>query len=223
MVDFCYNYHITLGHSTAYYPQRNGLANSSNKILVNITKKLLEENKKSWHGKLVHALWADRLTTKKSINMYPYQLVYGMDVVFPTSLGVPVMKLLQEVQSQENDKKKRLNQTIHLHHSREEVYKRTQVVQENITKIFDRRTKANYFHIGDIVLNWDSRSEDKGKHGKFENLWKGPYIIHSIRGNNAFFLQELDGAEVFKGPFNGRMLKHYFCQSSYFEASIHCT
>ena len=109
---------------------------------------------------------------------------------------------------------RRLNQTIHLQKSREEVYKRTQAIQENIKKIFDRRTKANDFHIGDKVLKWDSRREGKGKHGKFENLWKVPYIIDSIRVNNDFFLQELDGVELFGGPVNGRMLKHYFCQNS---------
>ena len=65
--------------------------------MVNIIKILLEENKKSWHNKLINALWDDRLTTKKSIGMSPYQLVYGMDVVFPSSLGVPVMKLIQEL------------------------------------------------------------------------------------------------------------------------------
>ena len=36
MIDFYNKYHITLGHSTAYYPQRNGLTESSNKSLVNI-------------------------------------------------------------------------------------------------------------------------------------------------------------------------------------------
>ena len=72
MVEFCHKYHIILGHSTAYYPQGNGLAESSNNILVNIIKKLLEDNKKSWHNKLVHALWADRLTVKNSIGMSPY-------------------------------------------------------------------------------------------------------------------------------------------------------
>ena len=72
MVEFCHKYQITLGHSTTYYPQGNGLAESSNKILVDIIKKLLEDNKKSWHTKLVHALWADRLTLKKSIGMSPY-------------------------------------------------------------------------------------------------------------------------------------------------------
>jgi transposase InsO family protein len=69
LIDFCNQYHIGLGHSTAYYPQGNGLAESSNKTLVNIIKKTLQENKKSWHNKLVFALWADRLTTKRSIGM----------------------------------------------------------------------------------------------------------------------------------------------------------
>jgi len=56
MVDFCNKYHITLGHSTTYYPEGNGLAESSNKSLVNIIKKLLEDNKKTWNKKLVNSL-----------------------------------------------------------------------------------------------------------------------------------------------------------------------
>ena len=103
-----------MGHSTAYYPRGNGLAKSSNKSLINIIKMFLEKNKKSWHGKLVHTLWTDMLTTKNSINTSPYELFYGMDVVFPTSFGVQVMKLLQEVQVEENDMQRRINQTIHL-------------------------------------------------------------------------------------------------------------
>ena len=97
MVDFCLRYQIALSHSTAYYPQGNGLAESSNKSLVTIIKNLLEENKKSWHNKLVHALWADRITTWKSIGTSPYHLVYGTEALFPTSLGVPVIKLVQEI------------------------------------------------------------------------------------------------------------------------------
>jgi len=65
MVEFCHKYHIILGHSTAYHPQGNGLSESSNKSLVNIIKKLLEIDKKSWHKKLVNALWADWVSQKK--------------------------------------------------------------------------------------------------------------------------------------------------------------
>lgn len=72
MIEFCNKYQITLGHSTAYYPQGNGLAESSNKSLVNIIKELLEMNKKSWHKKLINALWVDRVSQKKSIGMSPF-------------------------------------------------------------------------------------------------------------------------------------------------------
>ena len=119
MVDFFHRYQVALGHSTAYYPQGNGLAESSNKSLVTIIKKLLEENKNSWHNNLVHALWADRLTTKKSIGMSPYHLVYGIEAVFPTILGVPMIKLVQEIQTEEDSMVRRINQTIHLQQKRE--------------------------------------------------------------------------------------------------------
>jgi len=60
MIDFCSKYKITLGHSTAYYPQGNRLAKSSNKSLVNIIKKLLETNKKRWKKNwLMHYGWIE--------------------------------------------------------------------------------------------------------------------------------------------------------------------
>jgi len=92
------------------------------------------------------------------------------------------------------------------------VYQRGQVLQENLKKIFDKRTKAEDFFIGDKVLKWDSRGEEKGKHGKFDFLWKGPYVIQAVQGNNTYFLKSLDGTKVDDGPVNGRMLKHYFDQ-----------
>jgi transposase InsO family protein len=61
---FCSDYNITLGHSTSYYREGNGLAKSSNKSLFRITKKLLQENKKAWHKKIIHALWDYRISPK---------------------------------------------------------------------------------------------------------------------------------------------------------------
>jgi hypothetical protein len=192
-----------------YYPHGNGLVESSNKSLVNIMRKTLQENKKSWHNKLVFALWADRIRTKRSIGMSPYQLVYGIEAVFTLSLGVPVMKLLQETQEEPNDVQRRINQMIHLMQSGEEVYNRTQVIQENIKKIYDKRTKEDNFELGDLVLRWDSINEDKGKHGKFDSLWKVPYTMQAFRGNNAFLLANHDRSDLSGGNLNGRMLKHY--------------
>eukprot|EP00253_Pinus_taeda_P035356 PITA_35356 len=118
MINFYHKYHITLGHSTSYYPQGNSLVESSNKSLINVIKKVLEENKKNWHKKLVNALWVDKLTTKRSIGTSPYELVYVLEGVFPSSLGIPVIKLLQEIQAEPNDITRRINQTIHLQQTR---------------------------------------------------------------------------------------------------------
>ena len=63
---------------------------------MRIIRKILEENKRAWHTKLKYALWADRINTKTAIGMSPFQLVYGAEVIFPSFLGVPVMKLLQD-------------------------------------------------------------------------------------------------------------------------------
>ena len=58
----------------------------------------------------------------------------------------------------------------------------------------------------EVVLKWDARNEDKGKHDKFENLWKGPFKIAAYRGQNAFLL-EMNGEDCSGGSINGRLLK----------------
>jgi hypothetical protein len=47
LVDMCESMGIQLVHSTPYYPQCNGLDESSNKSLIRIIRKFLEENKKN--------------------------------------------------------------------------------------------------------------------------------------------------------------------------------
>ena len=110
---------IKLVHSTSYYPQGNGLAESSNKSLIRIIKKLLEDNKKNWDSKLRFALWADRVTNNKSIGNYPFKLVYGADVVFPIPLFLPVDKFFQEEKDEMNDMVRRMNNLVELQQIRE--------------------------------------------------------------------------------------------------------
>jgi hypothetical protein len=69
------------------------ITESSDKILMKIIKKFLTENKKSWNIHLKYSLWANRIGTKKSIGMSPFQLVYGTYVILPINLVLLVMKL----------------------------------------------------------------------------------------------------------------------------------
>ena len=141
--------------------------------------------------------------------MSHFEIVYGVDAVFPTSLSVPVAKLFQEASGEEDPMQRRINQMIHLQQTREEVHQNSLKLQERIKKIYDKKAKADEFQIDDVVLRWDARNEDKGKHGKFDNLWKGPYKIAAYRGPNAFLLKEMNGDECLGGSVNGRLLKRY--------------
>jgi transposase InsO family protein len=94
MVNLCEDYGIKLKYSTSYYPQGNNLAKSSNKSVVEITKKLLEYNKRAWDSKLKYVLWFDRVRTKRSIGTSSFQLVYGMKAMFLVQLDFPIVKFL---------------------------------------------------------------------------------------------------------------------------------
>ncbi len=99
---------------------------------------------------------------------------------------------------------------IHLQQTREEDFQNTFRLQEKIKNIYDRKTKEKKFQLEDVVLWWDAQNKEKGKHGKFDNLWKVTYKISAYRGHNAFLLKEMDGQECLGGPVNGRLLKHYY-------------
>jgi transposase InsO family protein len=93
--ELCFKYGIVLSHSSNYYPQGNGLAESNNKNIMNIVKNIVGENKKSWDSKIKYALWEDRTTTKTSIGKTPFELVYGIEAHLPINLQIPALQVAQ--------------------------------------------------------------------------------------------------------------------------------
>eukprot|EP00253_Pinus_taeda_P007461 PITA_07461 len=152
LVDMCDSMGIELVHSTSYYPQGNGIAESSNKSLIRIIKKMLEYNKKNWNSKLKYALWADRVTTKKSTWNSPFKLVCGTEAVFLIQLTLPVANFLQEEHSEEEDMEKRITNLVEVHQIREQLVEKSVANQKRIKEAFDRKEKADNFQVGDLVL-----------------------------------------------------------------------
>lgn len=134
-------------------------------------KKTLSQNKESWDSRLKYALLVDRISSKKSTGMSPFQPVYDADVILPIQLGLPVMELLQDIEEEPNDLQRRMNQLIEVQQTREHVNDKCQSYQDKIKTIFERKAKDRNFVPGDLVLKWDVMKQDHGKHGKFDNLW----------------------------------------------------
>ena len=53
------------------------------------------------------------------VYIFSFQLVYGVDAIFPSSLAMPVMKYVQEEDSEPNPVQRRINQLIEVHQERE--------------------------------------------------------------------------------------------------------
>ncbi|XP_057855975.1 uncharacterized protein LOC131065493 [Cryptomeria japonica] len=94
---------VFLKTSSNYYPQGNGLADSSNKNLIRIIKRTLEDNQRLWHLKLGTTLWADRVIPKRSLRNSPFILVYGREARLPLSLEFPSLDLAHQLEVLEND------------------------------------------------------------------------------------------------------------------------
>jgi transposase InsO family protein len=124
LVKFCEKFEISLIHSTPYYPQGNGLAESSNKSLIKLIKKLLEDNKRAWDSKLKFSLWADQVTTKKSLGISPFQLVYVIEFIFPTQLALSMENFLQDFEGEPNHVVRRIHQVVEVQQIREQVMNR---------------------------------------------------------------------------------------------------
>ena len=90
---FAESYKIKLLNSSPYYAQANGQAKSSNKILINLIKKKIEENPKRWHEVLSEVLWAHRISIHGATKITLFKLVYGQEAVLPVEVNLDAYRL----------------------------------------------------------------------------------------------------------------------------------
>jgi transposase InsO family protein len=65
-------YKIKLLKSSPYYTQTNGQTESSNKTLIKLIKKKVEENPRRWHELLSKALWEHRISRHGATKVAPF-------------------------------------------------------------------------------------------------------------------------------------------------------
>ncbi|CAN6726792.1 unnamed protein product [Malus baccata var. baccata] len=80
--------------SSPYYPQSNGQAEASNKILVNIIKRMVIDSPEKWHEMLGNTLWAYRTSKRAGTGTTPYALTFGQDAVLPMEINIQEGKIV---------------------------------------------------------------------------------------------------------------------------------
>jgi hypothetical protein len=94
--EFIESYKIRLLNSSPYYAQANGQAESSNKPLIKLIKKKIEDNPRRWHEVLSEALWAHRISRHGATKVTPFELIYGQEAVLPVEVYLAAYRLAKQ-------------------------------------------------------------------------------------------------------------------------------
>ena len=96
-----------------YYPQANGQVEAMNKTLKTILQRTIDKNRSNWHLMLYPTLWAYQTSVKTTTGYTPFQIVYGLESIFPIECEIPSLKMVVELLPETSNLKEPL---LHLEH-----------------------------------------------------------------------------------------------------------
>jgi len=203
--DFLASLGIHNNFASVSHPASNGLAEVTNRTILEGLKKKVAANRKNWPDMLDEVLWAYRTTPREATQQSPYSLVYGMEAVTPIELIQPSLRIMSYGEG-DNDEA-RANELEFITEARERARVRTVEYQKRIKRAFDRKVVPRDYHPGDLVLK---KVEASGKHvGKLEPNWEGPYRIVCLRGKGAYELEDMEGRNLVR-PWNAIHLRKFY-------------
>jgi len=209
--DFAESYKIKMLNSSPYYAQANGQAESSNKILIKLIKKKIEDKPKRWHEVLSEALWAHRISRHGATKVTPFELVYGQEAMLPVEVNLDAYRFAKQ-----NDLSAVMYHDLMMDNIDEVTDKRMRALKEiekdkaRVARAYNKKVKSKSFQIGDLV--WQTIlpiGTKSNQFGKWSPNWKGPFTVVKIMFGNSYMLETMKG-ECLTKEINGRYLKKYF-------------
>uniref|UniRef100_A0A2N9FTQ8 Integrase catalytic domain-containing protein n=1 Tax=Fagus sylvatica TaxID=28930 RepID=A0A2N9FTQ8_FAGSY len=207
------HYRIKHRRSTPYYPQGNGQAEATNRMLLRILSKMVFDYGKGWSSHLADTLWAYRGSTKTATGFTPFSLVYGTDAISPTELLVPSPRILHGMDLEADADicaEARVADLEGLEEARELAQARSLRYHQKLADAYEKTLQTRIFAKGQMVL----KTVDHVRRGlpspsKFAPNWEGPYLIREAYDSGYYKLSTADGTTL-ADPINGKWLKRYY-------------
>ena len=149
---FMQDYEIKLIHSSPYYAQANGQAKATNKVLIDMIKRTIEDQSKKWHEVLSTVLWAYRNTKNKATCLTPFRLTYGQDAVLPMEINIKSLRVVKQANLQPKEYSQAMLQELEsTDDDRIMALESIKLNKENVAKSYNKKVKRKQFVEGDIV------------------------------------------------------------------------
>uniref|UniRef100_A0A803N6I0 Integrase catalytic domain-containing protein n=1 Tax=Chenopodium quinoa TaxID=63459 RepID=A0A803N6I0_CHEQI len=204
-------FRIELRTSTPRYPQANGQAESSNKVVMEAIKKRLKAAKGKRADELPSVLWANRTTPREVTRQTPFSLVYGCEAVLPFEADFPTSRF--SLMTEERNQEETEDSIDAIEELRETELIRMAAQQQIVARSFNKNIKAKTFQLGDWVLRRAFQNTMNPADGKLAPPREGPYEITQVIGNGAYRLTDQQGNPVPRS-WNANHLKKYYFQTN---------
>jgi hypothetical protein len=205
--EFVESLKIKLLSSSSYYAQ----AESSNKTLIKLIEKKIEENPKRWHEVLLKALWAQHISKHSATKVTPFELVYKQEAILPIEVNLDALWIARQNELSAIDYHNlmldRLDEVLD-----ERVKSLGEIERDKlrVARAYNKRVKEKSFQVGDLIWKMiflvESRSN---KFGKWSLNWKGSYRTEEVILRNSYMVQSIQETSLPR-TLNEKYLKKYY-------------
>jgi hypothetical protein len=154
------------------------------------------------------ALWAYRTSVKSATGFTPFRLAYGLEAILLIECEIPSLKLAVELLPNTYTKEELLLYLMRLDETRCDDTLVIEAQKKCVKAQYNKHVKPCVFSEGDLILLYEQDRDMLGD-GKFEAMWRGPYIIRRVLEKESYELVDYDGIPLSE-PKNGLYLKKYY-------------
>ncbi|XP_075640570.1 uncharacterized protein LOC142612355 [Castanea sativa] len=165
-------------YSTAAYPQGNGQAEATNKVILTGLKKRLDDAK------------------GRSTGETPFSMTYGMEAVIPLESGFPTLR--SDQYNVKGNQGMLCDSLDTIEERREVASVKMGSYQQKLKQTYDKGVKSRPLVPEDLVLRKVVGTAKNPVWGKLGPNWEGSYRITFVVVVGAYRLEDLDGKTVYR-------------------------
>ena len=189
------------------YPQMNGLAEVTNRSILDGLKRRVSVARSAWTDELPSVLWSLRTTPKIAIGESPYSLAFGTEAILSPEVAIATLRARNYDEETSNEG---LRASLDmLKERRADAHLKALSYKRAVAKVYNRKVRPRPIKLNDLVLRKTEVSDPTRARGKLALKWEGPYRVVEVIRPGTYRLATMDDSSLPR-TWNVQNLKKFF-------------